>query len=166
MKRLLGLAVAAAFLSGCLKTNDDQEPPCTYDECALKAPAAEIENVKSYLLQKGVTATEHCSGLFYTIDSAGTGVAPTACSLIGARYKGMLSGGATFDSGNLTSKLTNLVPGWRNGLPKIKAGGGMRLYIPPTLGYGAQDIKDRNGNVVIPANSILVFEVKLDAVRL
>lgn len=164
MKKLLGLAVAAAFLSGCLKT-EDEDPPCTFDECAVKAPAAEIENVKAYLLQNNLTATEHCSGVFYSIDSVGTGVAPTACSAIAARYKGMFTSGAGFDSGSLTSSLARLVPGWRVGLPKIKSGGGMRLYIPPTLGYGAADVKNPNtGQVVVPGNSILIFDVKLDAV--
>jgi FKBP-type peptidyl-prolyl cis-trans isomerase FkpA len=164
MKRLMIVAAAAVFFSGCLKS-EDEVPPCSYNECGVKAPAAEIENVKAYLLQNSLTPTEHCSGMFYSIDSVGTGTAPTACAAIAARYKGMLTNGAVFDSGVLTSTLTRLIPGWRNGLPKIKAGGGMRLYIPPTLGYGAEDVKNPNtGQVVIPGNSILVFEVKLDAV--
>lgn len=162
--------MAAAFvaLSGCLKT-DEIEQGCTYDECALKAPAAEIQSVKSYLLQNGITATEHCSGLFYAIDSVGTGVSPNACALVTFRYKGMLTNGTVFDSTNTPTRpaqLGNYVRGFVNGLPQIKSGGGIRLYIPPTLGYGAQDRTDGNGNIVIPANSVLVFEVKLDGVQL
>ena len=168
MKRLLLMAAAAVFFSGCLKT-DEIEQGCNYDECALKAPAAEIEMVRTYLVQNNITATEHCSGLFYAIDSVGTGVSPNACSDVTFRYKGMLTNGTVFDSSNTTTQpypLSGLVRGWVNGLPKIKTGGGMRLYIPPTLGYGSQDRTDNNGNVVIPADSVLIFEMKLDGVRL
>jgi FKBP-type peptidyl-prolyl cis-trans isomerase FkpA len=35
------------------------------------------------------------------------------------------------------------------------------LYIPPTLGYGSREIKDNLGNVIIPANSILIFDIEL-----
>jgi len=35
------------------------------------------------------------------------------------------------------------------------------LYCPPTLAYGSQVIRDNAGNTVIPANSILIFEVEL-----
>ena len=47
----------------------------------------------------------------------------------------------------------------------LRAGGKMHLYIPPSLGYGPFDIKDDQGNVIIPANSILIFEVDLLAVE-
>jgi FKBP-type peptidyl-prolyl cis-trans isomerase FkpA len=47
--------------------------------------------------------------------------------------------------------------GWKLGLPLIKAGGKIKLYLPPSLGYG----NSVSGN--IPANSILVFEITLVA---
>ena len=37
----------------------------------------------------------------------------------------------------------------------------MRLYIPPALAYGSKEIKDESGKVIIPANSILVFDISL-----
>lgn len=165
MKRLLGWAVAAVLLSGCLKTNEDNRT-CTYDACALKAPAAEIESVKAYLTQNNINATQHCSGMFYAIDSAGTGKTPTPCALVAIRYKGMLTNGSVFDQSANRAELalSQLIPGWINALPLIKEGGGIRLYIPPTLGYGNRDVRDNAGNVLIPANSVLIFEVRLDGV--
>jgi len=168
MKKFLLPLVTAAALTGCLKNESEQTFTCNYDECALKAPAAEIDSVKRYLAAQNITnAVEHCSGLLYVIDSVGTGQSPTVCSGVSVRYKGMLTNGNVFDSSNTSTPfmaLNGLVRGWVNGLPKIKQGGGMRLYVPPTLGYGAQVRRDNNGNVLIPANSIMVFEVKLDGV--
>jgi FKBP-type peptidyl-prolyl cis-trans isomerase FkpA len=39
----------------------------------------------------------------------------------------------------------------------------MKLYIPPFLAYGSKEIKDDGGNVIIPANSILIFDLTLNS---
>jgi FKBP-type peptidyl-prolyl cis-trans isomerase FkpA len=157
-------------LSGCFKNDNDEPQPCTYDACAFKAPASEVENVRSYLAANNINDTvEHCSGLIYRIVSAGTGKTPEACSNVFARYKGMLTDSSVFDQTTdqpVGFNLLGVIPGWTNGLPQIKEGGKIILYIPPSLGYGSQEIRDRQtGALKIPANSILVFEVELVAVQ-
>ncbi|MFK7937360.1 MAG: FKBP-type peptidyl-prolyl cis-trans isomerase, partial [Saprospiraceae bacterium] len=52
-------------------------------------------------------------------------------------------------------RLSDLMEGWEIGLPKIKAGGEMTLYIPSPLAYG------ENVRAGIPANSIIIFDIKL-----
>jgi FKBP-type peptidyl-prolyl cis-trans isomerase FkpA len=160
---LFAIALTIAF-AGCLK--DGPEPqPCTYDPCQFKAPATEIAAVKNYLDSVGITATEHCSGLFYTVNEPGTGVTPEVCSSsIVARYKGTLANGAMFDSGRFSRPVslgTGLIRGWANGIPLIKKGGKITMYVPPSLGYGSVPQRDQNNNVVIPANSITIFDVEL-----
>jgi FKBP-type peptidyl-prolyl cis-trans isomerase FkpA len=162
-KFLTGLIMLIA-ITGCLKKYDStSQQQCTYDPCALKASDAEIQNVKKYLDSIGVTATQHCSGLFYKVDDAGLGSTPSACSYITVRYRGSLTNGTVFDetpSGQYYSNnLSGLIRGWVNGLPFIKAGGKIHLYIPPSLGYGS------SSTASIPANSILIFEVDLIAVQ-
>lgn len=167
MKKIIGIGVLALLFLGCKKTgSSNNEQDCNYDACAIKAPTTEIENVKTYLTANNITnATEHCSGVFYVIESQGTGAAPNVCSFISAAYVGKLTDGTVFDQSPpgqyLQIYLSQLIKGWINVLPQIKTGGKIRLYIPPTLGYGAADQKDRNGNVVIPGNSIIIFEVEL-----
>ncbi|MDQ3550845.1 MAG: FKBP-type peptidyl-prolyl cis-trans isomerase, partial [Bacteroidota bacterium] len=58
-------------------------------------------------------------------------------------------------------QLGDLIAAWKNVIPKIKEGGRIVMYVPPSLGYGNRDNRDQNGNIVIPANSILIFEVDL-----
>lgn len=150
-------------LAGCLK---DPEPVvCTYDACKAVAPAAEIAAVKHYLDSVGISATQHCSGMFYIIDSVGSGVSPDGCQGVNVKYKGMLTNGTVFDAPNtdVALSLENVILGWRNGVPLIKAGGRIRLFIPPSLGYGSKDQYNPSNpsQVLIPANSVLVFEVNL-----
>ena len=156
------LAFSVFGFTSCLK---DAEPqPCTYDSCALKAPAAEIAAVQAYLDSMNITGVnQHCSGLFYRIENPGTGIAPEACSAVNASYKGMLTNGTVFETQTtgINFTLSSVIRGWTNGLPLIKEGGRIHLYIPPTLGYGTQERRDQSGALVIPANSILIFEVNL-----
>src|SRR5215203_3267196 len=164
MKKLLLISLISLVLINCKKNDSDSGPQqCTYDSCAIKAPAAEIQSVKDYLATNSITATQHCSGLFYKIENAGTGVAPNACSYVTIKYVGKLTNGTIFDQtqGNNTysNYLTSLIRGWTNGVPYIKTGGRIILYIPPTLGYGSQ------GSGPIPANSVLIFDIDLLGVQ-
>jgi FKBP-type peptidyl-prolyl cis-trans isomerase FkpA len=155
-KFLFAILIIASF-SGCIKSTGTK---CTYDNCLIKAPASEIQAVQNYLTSQNITnAVQHCSGLFYIIDNPGTGKSPNACSAIDVTYTGSLTNGTVFDSGNFQSGLGSLIIGWRNGIPLIKAVGKIRLFIPPSLGYGAQ------ANGTIPANSILIFSIDLNAVE-
>ncbi len=163
MKKVLFLFGIVSLFSGCLK-NTDSERTCTYDPCAVKAPSTQVQALKDTLASRGITgATEHCSGLFYIIDNPGTGGSPNACSNVTVKYKGMFPNGTVFDetdSGEtITWPLSGFIQGWLNGIPLIKTGGKIRLFIPPYLAYGDSP------NGTIPANSILFFEVELVAVQ-
>lgn len=169
IRKILVAASLLALFAGCLKDKNENRTvvTCTYDTCANAAPAAEIQSLKDSLQVRNITATQHCSGVFYSIDSIGTGKTPTPCSYIGITYKGALLNGKVFDqqTNPVAFDLGTLILGWRNALPLIKEGGRIRLYIPPSLGYGSKDITDNLGNVVIPANSILVFDINLLGVQ-
>ncbi|MEI6947716.1 FKBP-type peptidyl-prolyl cis-trans isomerase [Paraflavisolibacter sp. H34] len=169
MMRKLILAVAVIFsLAGCLKKSDNSVT-CTFDPCAVKAPDAEIQQVKTYIDTNGIVATQHCSGLYYTVLSEGSGKTPQTCLGVIARYKGSLTNGTVFEDQStgegVEFNLGYVIRGWTIGLPLVKNGGKIRLYIPPSLAYGSTARTDANGNVVIPANSILIFDVEILAVQ-
>jgi|SRR5215207_7297834 len=162
MLKQLILAVTAIFsLSSCLKGEKYKCDPADYDACALKAPQSEILNVQDYLSNNALVATQHCSGVFYTIDNPGTGKAPNVCSNLSVTYEGRLTNGNVFDetSTPLAFNLERLIPAWKNILPLVKAGGQVHIYVPPSLGYGSQQVGP------IPPNSILVFTVAVIAVE-
>ena len=57
-----------------------------------------------------------------------------------------------------TFALAQVIPGWQQGIPGMKAGGRRTLVIPPALGYGAA------GAGPIGANETLIFVVDLISV--
>lgn len=103
----------------------------------------------------------------------GTGTQAVPGSIVSVLYIGKLTDGTVFDSsaahGNQPLTFTlgeqGLIPGFQIGVNGMKVGGERLMAVPATLGYGAQDVKDANGKVIIPGNSTLVFDVKLLSVK-
>jgi FKBP-type peptidyl-prolyl cis-trans isomerase FkpA len=97
------------------------------------------------------------------VTSAGADVTPGICSYVTVNYKGTLTNGTVFDSTKTNNPasftLISLIEGWKQGIPLIKKGGKIRLFLPPTLGYGASAVGG------IPGNSILIFDIELLSVQ-
>jgi FKBP-type peptidyl-prolyl cis-trans isomerase len=96
-------------------------------------------------------------GLTYTVIKPGKGEKPGKDARVEVDYSGRLaSDGTEFDSGKATKfKVTQVIPGFAQGLQLMQPGGKYRLCIPAAIGYG------ETGSGPIPANADLVFEVDL-----
>jgi len=98
-----------------------------------------------------------------TIDDRKVGTGRTAKSgdKVGMRYIGKLQNGKVFDSNKKGSPFTfklgkgEVIKGWDIGVAGMQVGGERRLTIPAHLAYGSRSMPG------IPANSTLVFDVKL-----
>ena len=109
--------------------------------------------------------------------SIGTGAEATPGSEVSVLYVGKLQDGTVFDSSAAHNNepmtfvlgTNNLIPGFQIGINGMKVGGERLIVIPPTLGYGSQDVhqnpSDPTSPVVIPANSTITFDVKLVGVK-
>ena len=93
----------------------------------------------------------------------GKGPSPTTSDIALINYKGMLGDGKVFDQGQgVPMPVTGVVPGFSTGLQAMQAGGKYRLRIPAEQAYGSEEKRNQQtGEVVIPANSDLVFDVDL-----
>jgi FKBP-type peptidyl-prolyl cis-trans isomerase FkpA len=160
-RTLLCLLCVYLCASSCFKKNDG----CGTEDNTV-APTSEQKAVKAYLDSNNITATLNQSGFYYSIVSQGSGSTPNLCSHITVSYKGQLTDGTIFDQevGQIFT-LGDLIDGWKKGLPLIKSGGEVKLYIPPSLGYGSAGLKDDSGNIVVPPNSILIFDIDLLGVQ-
>ncbi len=161
MKKIVGFSLLVILFTGCLKNKNNNNETCNYTDVSVTAPQSEVDSVQAYLTSKNIfTASKLGSGLFYTISSPGTGSAITnLCSSITVRYKGTLKNGVVFDetagAETVSFQLGGVILGWQKGIPLIKEGGKITLYIPPSLGYGNQSVGS------IPPNSILIFDIEL-----
>lgn len=163
MKNLILIAALIGLIFTSCKKNDSGG--CTYTTSTAVATSSEITYLQNYVTANNISAVQHQSGVFYTINNAGSGSSPSVCSNITVKYTGRVLGGSVFDSNTSSTGvrfvLGDLILGWQRVLPLLKEGGSITLYIPPSLGYGAGPITNSAGVVIIPANSYLQFELEL-----
>ncbi len=95
--------------------------------------------------------------------TAGTGGSPTIDDVVLVNYVGKLKDGTVFDQAQgAPLPLGQMIPGFAEGLAKAQKGGKYRIDIPSEKGYGAEEKRNpQTGEVAIPANSDLVFEIEL-----
>ena len=110
--------------------------------------------------KEGVQTTE--SGLQYLVLEEGSGPKPSAGDTVRVHYRGTLLDGETFDDSYARGEpvefaLSQVVPGWQEGLQLMPVGSKYRLWIPGKLGYGEGGTP---GGPIGP-NATLVFEVEL-----
>ena len=165
MKNIFWSLLFSVVLFGCLKDPDSTQQ-CNYADTQIQVPDSQVQKLTAYLDSNHIHAQKHSSGFYYTIHSPGAGASVVnLCSVITVTYKGKFTNGTTFDSTatnkTATFELGGVILGWQKGIPLISEGGSITLYIPPALGYGPDDIQNNQGQVVIPGNSILIFDVDI-----
>jgi FKBP-type peptidyl-prolyl cis-trans isomerase FkpA len=160
--RLLILFSFCVIVSSCSKSSGPAG--CTYTPPTVVVPASEMTSLQAWVAANRPAAILAPGGFYYEINAVGTGtVVPAVCSTVSVKYAGYLTNGFKFTSPaeentGAAFVLGGLIAGWQIGLPLIKSGGSINLYLPPSLGYGA------NASASIPANSILLFTIQLVAV--
>lgn len=104
---------------------------------------------------KGVVETP--SGLQYKVLEPGEGDSPTDADVALLTYEGRLLDGTVFDKSETPTvmPIASVVPGFAEGLKMMRRGASYRVWIKPSLAYGEA------ATGPIPANSTLVFDIKL-----
>ena len=174
----------AAYAAGLEDAMTGAEPKLTEEEINAEMTAfqerrqAEAEAERSALAQsnleagraymddlsaKGEVQTTE-SGLQYIVVEAGEGENPVAADSVEVHYEGRLIDGTVFDSSfergqTVTFGLTQVIPGWTEGLQLMKPGAKFKFIIPPELGYG-----EGGAGQMIGPNATLLFDVELIAV--
>lgn len=116
------------------------------------------EILKQYIIEKDLNAVQTGTGLYYVIETVGTGSGCNSNSDVKVSYKGYFTDGEVFDESDaagISFNLNGVIKGWTEGIPYFKEGGNGKLLIPSALGYG------KSGTSGIPKNSVLIFDVKL-----
>ena len=156
-------ATATALAQNCFISSSGQAVPAIYASTAT--PSAGPTNTPAIT----GTPVTLAGGLKYVDIKVGTGPAAKASSTVSVEYTGWLASTCQkFDSSwdrsgqalPVTLGKGQVIKGWDEGLVGMKAGGIRRLYIPPSLAYGAA-----GSPPTIPANAVLIFDVQVLSVK-
>lgn len=152
------------------------------EERAKERIVEEEKIIQEYIAEKGLDAQKTESGLYYVIEEEGTGepVAPGANMQVD--YAGYLLDGTLFDTSiesvakendmfnenrqggyvplPVTVGMGQVIPGWDEGLLLLRKGSKGKFIIPSPLAYG-----ENGAGAMIPANSVLVFDVDVADVQ-
>lgn len=146
LKAVLYIVLGAMVLVSCAKRKE-------------KKQAEEDDRlIQEYLQTNGISATKTESGLYYIIETQGTGLGCTQTSDVRVKYTGYYLDGEVFDASDnqgISINLQNVIKGWTEGIPYFREGGVGKLFIPSALAYGPK------GTPSIPPNSVIIFDVEL-----
>ena len=132
-------------------------------EAASKMAEVNSKAGEAFLAENGqrVEVRTTPSGLQYEVLTEGDGPQPSADDQVEVHYTGKFIDGTVFDSSvdrgqPATFGVTQVIPGWVEGLQLMKAGSKWRLCIPSALAYGPNGVPGASG-----PNQTLIFDVEL-----
>ena len=152
MIRTLAAACAAFFMiAACSQTKDLSDVNAPFEQyLPWDATGKDVQSAEG--------------GLQYIVLKEGTktGKSPTATDRVSVNYDGRTAAGEKFDSSfdrgePISFKLSQVIPGWTQGLQLMSEGDDYLFYIPTALAYGDNP---RPGSVIKPGDD-LVFRVQL-----
>lgn len=119
---------------------------------------AQKEYLENFSKDKNVKVLDN--GAMIKLSKKGKGRNPKADSKVTVNYEGKLIDGTKFDSSydrgeTFTTKLTDVVPCWTKALQYMRPASKATVVCPADTAYGNRPLG------VIPANSVLVFEIEL-----
>jgi FKBP-type peptidyl-prolyl cis-trans isomerase len=126
----------------------------------LKRTRTEDQQIDEYLTANQLTPTEvTTSGVRFVRTLQTTGAATTPTQTLTIKYKGkLLRSTSAFDStgtGTYSAVASQFVPGFAEGLAKLRVGEKATIVFPSRLGYGS------TGYQIIPAYAPLRFDIEL-----
>ncbi|XWN36301.1 MAG: FKBP-type peptidyl-prolyl cis-trans isomerase [Balneola sp.] len=156
MKILFFSLAILIFTNGC-----DRNSGCnidinlTADQQKLDSDIQEIDN---FLSENNIEAQTHPTGLRYIINDFGSGANPEICDIITFDYVGRALSDSTIveqSDASVRFGLFRLIEGFKIGIPLIKEGGSITLFIPSEYGY------EEGGPGGTPSTTNLIFDVDL-----
>jgi len=133
------------------------------DKISEQSQAAAVA-AQSTTSETGTTNQTSTMGTLQITDTVvGTGTTAEDGDTVSVLYTGTLDNGTVFDASSLHGNQPfsfvlgagQVIAGWDQGVVGMKVGGTRELVIPPSLGYGSQQVS------TIPPNSTLHFTVQL-----
>lgn len=135
-------------------------------------PAYEDQSIQQYLGKTGTPAGSFMkteSGIYYHIAEMGSGTQITPEARLKVGYTLKTLNGTIIEQSPTDSTTMNLgstISGWKEILPKVKAGAKVRMVVPSAQAYGLKgNVSTSAGVNSIPPFSALDFEVTVKSVE-
>lgn len=171
---MLLLALSLSACGGSLDPGVTAPTPAPSPSVVAASPSPSASSSASACVNPATTSTYQLAGsrvlagdLQVKDEVIGTGAKAKTGDTIKVDYTGSLPDGTVFDSSSadnggkpvsLTLAAGKVIEGWVEGINDMRVGGTRELVIPAALGYGCEKVS------TIPANSTLIFTVKLVSV--
>ena len=150
--------------------NDAEKFTCSqkdFDTLVEKVKKSEEERKQKEFNDMIADCKKDASGVYFNIQKEGSGAVAGKNKKVTVDYKGYLLDGSIFDASQgfhpqghepleFTTGAHQMIPGFDLMVQQMKVGEVRKIVIPPELAYGKQGYPG-----VIPANSYIVFDVKL-----
>ncbi len=142
------------FLSALIFSSCGKDKPGYWSQDEQNAKDRQL--IEDYVSANNLSGQFTNSGLYYVISEPGGAEKPGSTARISVQYSGYYLDGVLLDQGDLNDAyISNLIPGWQEGIQLIGKGGKIKLIIPSVLGYGHTPA---NG---VRADAVLVFDIFL-----
>jgi FKBP-type peptidyl-prolyl cis-trans isomerase len=140
----------------CLLMSCDKNNAEVFDEA--KQFELEVGAIDAYLEGNLIPHIKDPSGIRMVVKSLGDKLPAQPGSEVNVNYKGTIfATGEVFEENVATGYLEGFIRGWQIGIRKLPVGTEATLYIPSYHAYG------NAANRTIPANSTLVFDIKINS---
>ncbi|GAB3993484.1 hypothetical protein GCM10028807_28810 [Spirosoma daeguense] len=161
------LLIPSILAYGSAATGDIPANSSIRVDIKLNRVRTENQQIDDYIAANKLTVTELTTNgvrIIKTVTNA-TGETPTAGKTLTIKFAGKLLRATTgFAGGTGTDTKTvgvnKYVPGFEEGLSKLKVGEKATVIFPSTLGYGANGAA-QNGTYVIPPYSPIAFDLEV-----
>jgi len=150
---------SVALIAGCKKTEDP------YAGYTLEREQTMIKDWLATMVTNKKDIDTTSTGLYYIVETEGTGATVKAGNTVKVKYTGMFLDGSVFDAsayhgdGTMTyihkDSNTRMIQGWEEGIEILNKGARAAFLIPSAKGYGP------TGNNTIPKNTPLIFIIEV-----
>lgn len=151
-----------SFTVKVLEVQNREEYEKKMEVSRAKQKETDAKQIADYLSKNGLANPQRTTmGVTYVVRTPGAGIQPTQGDSVQVRYTGKLLSGKVFDS-NTADGITfpvgvgMVIPGWDDGILRLKKGDKATLLVPSELAYGEQGVPGS-----IPPNSVLAFDIEL-----
>jgi FKBP-type peptidyl-prolyl cis-trans isomerase FkpA len=141
VKRLIACMAVALFAVAC--NDDGGGSPTDPSQVTVEFSTTDLVVGTGAQAAAGNSVTVHYTGWLYN---------PAGTNSKGAQFDTSLDGDPPLA---VVLGVSNIIPGFQQGLVGMRVGGKRRMYIPPNMAYGS------SGSGPIPPNASIVFEVEM-----